>query len=60
MIRNRVKRRLRAITREHLGTLPEGVTVVVRALPDAAEASFDSLVSDLSGAMRQAYAKAAR
>ena len=60
VIRNRVKRRLRAITRAHLGTLPEGVAVVVRALPDSAQASFTSLEADVTGAMRQAHAKAAR
>lgn len=48
--RNRVKRRLRHLTREHLSSLdalPGRVALVVRALPAAAEASYASLGSDL-------------
>ncbi len=60
MVRNRVKRRLRAVMSTHLPTLPAGVSVVVRALPDAAEASYATLESEVSGAMHQAYGKATR
>jgi ribonuclease P protein component len=48
--RNRVKRRLRHLTREHLPALeglPGRAALVVRALPPAAEASYDVLGSDL-------------
>ena len=46
-VRNRVKRRLRHLVREHLEHLPAGSLVVVRALPPAAEASYDELGHDL-------------
>lgn len=48
--RNRVKRRLRHLTREHLPALeglPGRAALVVRALPPAAEASYDALGDDL-------------
>jgi len=49
--RNRVKRRLRHLTREHLPSLeglPGRAALVVRALPAAAEASYASLGADLA------------
>ena len=48
--RNRVKRRLRHLTREHLATLeglPGRAALVVRALPPAAEVSYATLGADL-------------
>ena len=48
--RNRVKRRLRHLTREHLlelERLPGRAALVVRALPAAAGASYDTLGADL-------------
>lgn len=48
--RNRVKRRLRHLTRDHLPQLqefPGRVVLVVRALPAAAAASYEDLGSDL-------------
>ena len=48
--RNRVKRRLRHLTREHLQTLeefPGRAALVVRALPASAEASYEALGADL-------------
>ena len=48
--RNRVKRRLRHLTREHLPSLeelPGRAALVVRALPAAAEASYAGLGDDL-------------
>ena len=48
--RNRVKRRLRHLTREHLRALeglPGRAALVVRALPPAADASYSSLGDDL-------------
>ncbi len=48
--RNRVKRRLRHLTREHLPMLeelPGRAALVVRALPAAAEASYATLGADM-------------
>ena len=48
--RNRVKRRLRHLTRERLPTLeglPGRAALVVRALPASAEASYSTLGADL-------------
>jgi ribonuclease P protein component len=60
VVRNRVKRRLRAILSGRLSSLPDGAAVVVRALPPAATASFDDLARDVDLALSQAAAKAAR
>ena len=49
--RNRVKRRLRHLTREHLPALEAlsgRAALVVRALPASAEASYDTLAADLA------------
>jgi ribonuclease P protein component len=43
VVRNRVKRRLRAALREALPSVPDGSLVVVRALPGAAEATYPTL-----------------
>ena len=48
--RNRVKRRLRHLTREHLQSLdglPGRAALVVRALPPSASASYATLGADL-------------
>ncbi len=60
MVRNRVKRRLRAIMSTRLDALPDGAIVVVRALPPAADASYAELESDVAGALRHAMSKTAR
>jgi ribonuclease P protein component len=49
VVRNRVKRQLRHLTRDRLNTLPAGSMVVVRANPAAAAAS--SLAADLDSAL---------
>jgi ribonuclease P protein component len=49
--RNRVRRRLRALVRERLAALPAGSTLVVRALPAAAQASYPRLATDLDAAI---------
>lgn len=51
--RNRVKRRLRHLVRDRLGTLPAGGTLVVRALPPAAEADSARLARDLERALER-------
>ncbi len=58
VVRNRVKRRLRAIMRDSLPDLPAGAHVVIRALPPSAEAEFSALRSDVSSALRSAMRKA--
>lgn len=50
VVRNRVKRRLRHLTREHLPSLQElsgSAVLVVRALPASATASYAELGADL-------------
>ena len=46
--RNRVKRRLRHLAREHVASLPGEAVLVVRALPAAATASSRELAADLA------------
>lgn len=58
VIRNRVKRRLRAVISELLPTLPRGTSVVVRALPRAAQADFQRLRRDTADALATALGKA--
>ncbi|WP_062070503.1 ribonuclease P protein component [Demequina sediminicola] len=58
VIRNRVKRRLRAIMATLLPTLPQGTSVVVRALPASASVDYQGLYSDVHGALRSAMRKA--
>jgi ribonuclease P protein component len=48
VVRNRVKRRLRHLVREHLESLPGSAVLVVRALPAAAAASTRELAADLT------------
>ncbi len=52
--RNRVKRRLRHLLRDRLDRLPPGSTVVVRALPSAAGATYERLGADLDDAVARA------
>lgn len=57
VVRNRVKRRLRHLAREHLaglGSLPGPVVLVVRALPAAATASYVELGRDLARCLDRA------
>jgi ribonuclease P protein component len=53
VIRHRVARRLRHVVRDRLGTLPSGSTLIVRALPSAAEASSAELRQDFDAALRR-------
>lgn len=54
VVRNKVRRQLRHLVRERMTDLPTGATVVVRALPAAAEASYTQLGIDLDGALAAA------
>ena len=53
VVRNRVARRLRAVMAPRLDTLPDGIGVVVRALPPAAGASTRELDRDVALALRR-------
>jgi ribonuclease P protein component len=48
VVRNRVKRRLRHLAREHVSSLPGSAVLVVRALPAAADAGSGELGADLA------------
>lgn len=54
VVRNQVRRRLRHLVRDRLGALPPGSSLVVRALPAAAEASSATLGADLDAALTAA------
>jgi ribonuclease P protein component len=47
VVRNRVKRRLRHLARGHLGSLPGGSLLVLRANPRAATARQEDLAAEL-------------
>ena len=53
VVRHRVSRRLRHLMRDRLGTLPQGCSLVIRALPAAAAASSADLGIDLDAALRR-------
>lgn len=53
VVRHRVTRRLRHLVSARLGTLPDGSSLVVRALPPAASASSAELATDLDAALRR-------
>lgn len=48
VVRNTVRRRLKAVCAEALPTVPEGTDVVIRALPASATASFAELRADVT------------
>ncbi|MCW3813828.1 ribonuclease P protein component [Micromonospora sp. DR5-3] len=54
VVRNKVRRRLRHLVRERLADLPAGTTLVVRALPQAADVSYARLGADLDAAVAAA------
>ncbi|MEV6906360.1 ribonuclease P protein component [Amycolatopsis sp. NPDC051071] len=53
VVRHRVTRRLRHLISARIGTLPPGSSLVVRALPPAADASSAELGSDLDASLRR-------
>lgn len=53
VVRHRVTRRLRHLMRDRLGTVVPGCTLVVRALPPAAEATSAELGKDIDSALRK-------
>jgi ribonuclease P protein component len=54
VVRNRVKRRLRAIIRRHLNAIARGYDIVLIARPGAGEASFTALAGAALALLRQA------
>ena len=60
VVRNKVKRRLRHLVRDRIGQLPAGTDLVVRALPAAADRSYQGLSVDLDAALAAAHRKAPR
>lgn len=58
--RNLVKRRLRALVHARLASMPASSSVVVRALPASAGASFGALEADLDAAFATATRRLAR
>jgi ribonuclease P protein component len=59
VVRNRVRRQLRHLVAARLGSLPAGTTLVVRALPSAAAASWSELGSALDSALDSALTRRA-
>ena len=53
VVRHRVYRRLRHVVKPHLGSMPPGTNVVVRALAPAASATSAELDADFSSALRK-------
>ncbi|WP_134765808.1 ribonuclease P protein component [Nocardioides sp. 1609] len=53
VVRNRVKRRLRHLSRSWVAALPSSSLLVVRALPAAADASYAELGDDLARCLRR-------
>jgi len=60
VVRNRVRRRLRALAAHRLMTLPVGCLVVVRAGAGVAELGYDELGRQLDSALSGALARARR
>ena len=53
VVRNTVRRRLKAVCAEFIDMVPEGTDVVIRALPASAEADFSSLRTDVERCLRR-------
>jgi ribonuclease P protein component len=57
--RNLVRRRLRHLSRERVGSLPGSAVLVVRAQPGAATASYDDLGTDFDHALARVLRRSA-
>ncbi|MGO3885104.1 MAG: ribonuclease P protein component [Mycetocola sp.] len=60
VVRNRVRRRLKAASFSVLSSVPAGAEIVVRAQPAAATASFSTLLADVNAAVVRAQSLADR
>lgn len=49
--RNRVRRRMKAASSEVLSTVPAGTDIVIRALPSAAAADWETLRSEIADSL---------
>lgn len=58
--RNLVKRRLRHLTRERTVGLPQQGMVVVRALPAAADASYQELAAELDRCVKRCLGRSSK
>jgi ribonuclease P protein component len=58
VVRNRVRRRLKAVCYELLPLVPAGTDIVIRALPASAEESWATLRSEISAIVTQSGARA--
>lgn len=54
VVRNRIRRRLKAVSAESLPELPGGLDIVYRVHPEAAEAGFDTLRRRARSCLRRA------
>jgi ribonuclease P protein component len=57
VVRNAVRRRLRHLVADRLDRLPAATTLVVRALPPAADRTYRQLEADLDAAIEAAAAR---
>ncbi len=57
VVRNRVKRRLRALMSARVGDLPDGGLLVVRGNPAAAGAGFEDLARELDSALERSLSR---
>ena len=60
VVRNKVRRRLRHLVRPRLSSLPAGASLVVRALPASASATFEKLSADFDAALAAAQSSRRR
>jgi ribonuclease P protein component len=60
VIRNTVRRRLKAVCAEAIADVPQGTDVVIRALPASATASFADLRADVTRCLARLQRPAAR
>jgi ribonuclease P protein component len=52
VVRHRVARRIRHVAANHLDSLPTGSLLVLRALPQAADAHSSTLENEISSAVK--------
>ena len=60
VVRNTVRRRLKAVCAEFIDMVPEGTDVVIRALPASATADFEALRADVERCLRRVLPGSAR
>ena len=60
VVRNTVRRRLKAVCAEALADVPEGTDVVIRALPASATATFSELNADVMRCLSRLRAEPVR